>query len=256
MPTVTAAEAAQMLAAEQRAMNASRTLPPTLARIRLLMKEESFPICNVGPWSYRPERASLTVFIPAYDKQADPQHKGYAESAPMPVIFRQAKIVDENEFGWIEDDGRAVAQDLCGVGFGMHPNNSLFQYGVFIPAGSEPTAEEVAEARRKLDLCYDRLIEDARDAYDKGPAERKAVISDRHLLAARVRGLNEPWVHHQHSERSVQCEMCGKFNPAGVAKCACGTILDFDLYQRIQARQDRLLEEATRPKPVQPPVKK
>ncbi len=256
MARITAQEAHQIIAEEQRQLNNGRSLPLTLDRIRLLMKEESFPICNVGPWSHRCERGCLSVVIPAYDPKNDPEKLGYAKSEPMPSIRREAKIVSETEFGWVEDDGHFVARDLIGIGFGLAPQNSLVQYGVFVPAGRDATLEEIAAAKLELSRYYDRLIEEARDAYDKGPEERKNVISDRHLLAARVRGLDEKWVHHQHTQESVKCEMCGKFNPAGVAKCQCGTILDFDLYQRLQAKQDRMLEEATRPHAVQPPVKK
>jgi hypothetical protein len=50
--------------------------------------------------------------------------------------------------------------------------------------------------------------------------------------------------------------MCGKFNPAGIAKCACGQILDFELFQKLQKQQEDMLERATKPAPVQPPVKR
>ena len=247
MARISAQEAHRIIADEQRQLNNGRTLPPTLERIRLLMRDETFSICNVGPWSYRPERAALSIFIPGYDPAKDAEKLGYAKSEPMPTGRREAKILDEKEFTWFEDDGRMVARDLIGVGFGLHPMNSLVQYGVFVPEGKDPTKEEIQTARLALAKYYDRLIEEARDAYDKGPEERKAVICDRHLLAARVRGLDEKWVHHQHTQESVQCKMCGSFNPAGIAKCKCGAIIDVDLFRRLQAEQDRMLEELTKP---------
>jgi len=252
MARISAAEAAQIIREEQRNLNAA-VMPPTLNRIRLLMKDETFAICNVGPWEYPLERAALHIRVPAYDPAADPQKKGYATSEPLPCIFREAKLTGGGgevplEYGWIEDDGRQVALDMIGVGFGLAPQNALVQYGVFVPEGATATKQEIAEAQRLLSVYYDRLIAEARDAYDKGPEERKAVISDRHLLAARTRGLDEKWVHHQHTQESVRCEMCGKYNPAGIAKCSCGSIIDFDLYRKLQAQQDQMLEEVTRPR--------
>lgn len=252
MAVVTAAEAGQLIAQEQRQLNAGRSLPPTLARIRQLQAEEVFPICNVGPWDYRLERASLMVYVPAYDASKDHKKLGYAASEPMPDVRREAKIINEDEFGYFEDDGRQVARDLIGIGFGLPGRNALTQYGVFVPAGKTPTKEEVADAQRQLSECVDRLIAEARDAYDKGPVERAAVITERHLWAARQRGLNEAWVHHQHTQQSQQCEMCGKFNPSGIAKCACGHIVDIDLFKRLAAKQKQQLdemelEEATKP---------
>jgi hypothetical protein len=111
---------------------------------------------------------------------------------------------------------------------------------VFVPADKTPTKDEIALAKQKLGAYYDRLIAEARDAYDKGPDERKSVINERHLLAARVRGIDERWVHHNHSEEAVRCVNCGKFNPSGIAQCPCGEVLDEALYVENQTRRARL----------------
>jgi hypothetical protein len=238
---VTAQQAAQQIAH----LNTGRRLPPILNRIRQLMKEESFSICNVGPWPHTMERGNLRMGIAAYDPA---KHKcGYAKSDPLPVIRREAKVGYGDEYETFDDDGHAVANDLIGVGTGLHAWNSLLKYGVFVPAGLEPTPEEIAEARQRLSAYYDELITEARDAYDSGdPKLRQATIGPRHLLAARIRGLDEPWVRHQHTEEAVRCKMCGKFNPSGVAKCVCGQILDIELYRKLMAEQEEML---TAPKP-------
>ena len=250
MPRLSAAEAAAIIQEDQR--NLTRAVyPKTISRLRRLMQEETLCICNVGPWAYHIDRGSITVDIPAYDPKK--HENGYAKSEPMPELRRETKLTGGGgdqplEYDFVEDDGRQVAWDLIGVGFGLHPHNSLVQYGVFVPEGKIPTKAELDEARRNLSESYDRLIEEARDAYDKGPETRKAVISDRHLLAARAKGMHEAWVHHQHTQQSVQCAMCGKFNPEGIAKCACGQIIDVDLYRRLQAQQEEMvLDAATRP---------
>lgn len=254
MPIVTAAEAAQEVSAFNRQMNgADRRLPPTLGRILQLQKDEVFSICNVGPWDYRIERGSLMVYIPAYDAVKDSAGLGYSASDPMPEVRREAKIVDEFEYSYFEDDGRMVARDLIGEGFGLPKKNSLAQFGVFVPNGRKPSKEELAAARLRLSECIDRLIAEARDAYDQGPQQRADVICDRHIWAARQRGIDEAWVHHQHTQQSVRCEMCGQYNPSGIAKCRCGNIVDPKLYREIMAKQKAIeeeieLEAATKPR--------
>lgn len=245
MPRITAHEAQQIISEEQRRLNNGRHLPPTLNRIRVLMQEEAVFICNVGPWPRLIETASLrSFFVPAYDQAKDTEKLGYVKSAPIPAVFRTAYIANEDNFGYYDDDGRQVAQEAIGIGFGLHPRNSIAQEGFFVPEGKVPTVEEISNARLALSNYLNELIEEARDAFDKGPAERKNVIADRHLLAARVRGVDERWVHHQHTQESVRCSMCGKYNPTGVAKCACGSILDVELYKKLAAQQKQLLEEA------------
>lgn len=255
MARISAQEAAQIIREEQRQLTTA-VLPPTLARIRDLMKDETFPICNVGPWPYRLERAALHVLVPGYDSKIDPEKKGYAASEPMPCIFREAKLTGGGgetalEYGYIEDDGRMVALDLIGVGFGLPPQNSLLQYGVFVPAGKEPTKAEIAAAQKQLINYQDRLIAEARQAFDKSREElgrlMEADRDGRHLWAARQRGVDEAWVHHQHTQESVRCDMCGKYNPSGIAKCQCGRILDFDLYAKIEREQADMMELAKEP---------
>jgi hypothetical protein len=248
MAIVTADEAARIIAQDQRQLN-TRRLPPTLLMITKLMKDQSIFACNVGPWGHICDRPSLHLAIPPYDPKNDPQKLGYARSEPFPAIHRFAKIVDEHEMGWCEDDGRVVLKDLIGIGYGLPMQQSLVRFGVFVPEATDPTPAELAAARANLDRYLDELIAEARDAYDAGPEARKAVITpeSRHIQAARLKGINEPWVHHQASQSSKQCEMCGRFNPTGVAKCQCGTILDFALFQKIQKQQEEMLDAATKP---------
>lgn len=243
MAVVSAAEAAAEVMAVVRADNGSRLLPRTLRRIQRLQADEVFSICNVGPWPHLIERGSIIVRVPGYDAAKDHKKLGYAASEPMPEIRREAKVVNEFEYTFIEDDGRMVARDMIGVGFGLPLQWALTQYGVFVPAGPLPTSEEIAAAKQELSVYVDRLINEARTAFDAGPKERQLVINERHLWAARQRGLNEAWVSAQHTQESIRCDSCGKFNPSGIAKCQCGNIIDFDLYKKIEIRQRKQREE-------------
>lgn len=250
MARISAEEASQIIRQEQRQLNAA-VLPTTLSRIRTLMKDETFTICNVGPWPYRLERAALHILIPGYDLKIDPDKKGYASSEPLPCIFREAKLTGGGgesplEYGWIEDDGRQVALDMIGVGFGLAPQNSLIQYGVFVPEGKVPTRTEIVAAQKQLVGYQDRLIAEARQAFDKSREElgrlMEADRDQRHLWAARARGVDEAWVHHQHTQESVRCDMCGRYNPSDIAKCQCGQIIDFELFTKLAREQNDMME--------------
>ncbi len=244
MAIVTYEEASQIVSQEQKKLN-SRRLPPTLLMISKLMAEQSIYACNVGPWGHVCDRPSLLVVIPPYDAKADTMKMGYAKSDPFPAIHRFAKIVSEDEMGWCEDDGRTVLRDLIGDGFGLPAGQSLTRYGVFVPADKLPTNQEVQAANKKLDLYLDALIREAKEAYDQGGEARKAIYEpgSRYLEAARMKGVNEAWVVQSAGQQSVQCASCGRFNPAGVAKCQCGIIIDFDVHFRIEEEQKRRLAE-------------
>lgn len=249
MAQITAEEARQILASDPN-INAQRRLPPTLARVQRLQIEEAVLVCNVGPWPHRLERPSISIFVPAYEAIKDTRKLGYIASDPFPGIHRFAKIMDEQEMTWCEDDGRTVLRDVIGMGPGLPMRQSLVHEGVFIPEDKLPTPAEVQIANNRLSDYLDFLIGEARDADEKGADERKATIGPRHYQAARIKGIDEKWVTHSAVEQSVRCEMCGKRNPAGVAKCQCGHILDIDLYKRLMAKQTEMLEELNRPGPV------
>ena len=256
MPVVTFEEAGQILKQDPRVGRPGirRTLPPTLLSIQRMMVENSILVCNVGPWNHICERPSLFVLIPAYDPAKDEKKLGYSAADPFPAIHRFAKIVSEDEMGWCEDDGRTVLRDLIGIGAGMPASRSLVHRGVFIPEEKLPNREEIAQANGRLDEYTEYLIAEARDAYDAGPVQRKAVIGDEHIWAGRRRGLNEPWLTYKHTEKSVRCQNCGTWNPQGIARCSgpnCGHVIDFELHFKLEAEQKRRFAEfeelATRP---------
>ncbi|MDE2099612.1 MAG: hypothetical protein KGL39_20335 [Patescibacteria group bacterium] len=257
MPVLSAAEADQIIKAEQRVRN-SVILPPTLKRIIDMQQSTTFRVCNVGPWPYQLERGSLSIFLPGFDAKKHP--KGYAESQSIPCIMREARLVggggtEPQEYSFIEDDGRAVAMDLIGVGPGIHPRNDKRQYGVFVPEGEEPTKLEIAGAKQRLVQYQNALIAEAREAFDKGREHIGALLAadveGRYTWAANERGVDEPWVHHRHTQESVKCQNCGKYNSEGIAQCQCGHVINETLYienQTRKARLDRQIQESLKSK--------
>lgn len=231
-------------------------LPPTLAMIRQVAKDNAILVCNVGPWAHRLDRPSISVFVPAYKPDDDKANRGYAASDPFPGIHQFAKQISDGEevaYTWCQDDGRTSLRDLIGIGPGMPANRSLVHRGVFIPEGLSPTRQEIKAATETLDAFANYLIAEARDAWDAGPEARKTTIGEDHYWAGRLRGLSEQWLTHTHTEKSKRCMRCGTFNPAGIAQCSkCSDIIDFELHyslkQEQEARQRDFEERMTKPK--------
>ena len=96
-------------------------------------------------------------------------------------------------------------------------------HGVFVAAGPEPTKEELADARKKLDGFHRRLVETADLEWER--SHNMMFITDLERRAARELGLEKPWLYDP--KPMADCPACGEKIRPGVAVCrTCGAILD------------------------------
>jgi hypothetical protein len=96
-------------------------------------------------------------------------------------------------------------------------------HGVFVAAGPEPTKEELAEARKKLEAFQTRLVETADLEWER--SHNMMFITDLERRAARELGLEKPWLYDP--KPMADCPACGEKIRPGVAVCrTCGAILD------------------------------
>ena len=96
-------------------------------------------------------------------------------------------------------------------------------HGVFVAAGPEPTNEELADARKKLDEFHRRLVEAADLEWER--SHNMMFITDLERRAARELGLEKPWLYDP--KPMADCPACGEKIRPGVAVCrTCGAILD------------------------------
>ena len=96
-------------------------------------------------------------------------------------------------------------------------------HGVFVAAGPEPTKEELADARKKLDEFHRRLVEAADLEWER--SHNMMFITDLERRAARELGLEKPWLYDP--KPMADCPACGEKIRPGVAVCrTCGAILD------------------------------
>src|SRR5690242_5484771 len=96
-------------------------------------------------------------------------------------------------------------------------------HGVFVAAGSEPSAAELAEARRRLDEFHRRLVAAADLEWER--SHNPMFITDLERRAARELKLDKPWLYDPQPQ--AECPACAEKIKPGVAVCrSCGAILD------------------------------
>jgi hypothetical protein len=109
---------------------------------------------------------------------------------------------------------RDIAEDLL---------QNLQDHGVFLCAGSEPNAAELATARAKSEAFHQKLVTEADVMWARGHSFRE--ISDLHRRAALALGLEREWAYVP--TRMNDCPACGEKVKPGVAVCRhCAAILD------------------------------
>jgi len=116
---------------------------------------------------------------------------------------------------------REIAEDIA-----REVNNDSGEgsfHGVFVAAGDEPTASELAEARQKLDAFHRRLVDAADLEWER--TKNPMFITDLERRAARLLGLEKPWLYD--AKPLADCPVCAEKIKPGVAVCkSCGAILD------------------------------
>lgn len=116
---------------------------------------------------------------------------------------------------------KEIAEDLVREINGDSGEGSF--HGVFVAAGPEPTAEELADARKKLEAFQLRLVETADLEWER--SHNMMFITDLERRAARELGLEKPWLYDP--KPMADCPACGEKIKPGVAVCrTCGAILD------------------------------
>ncbi|MGD0907681.1 MAG: hypothetical protein ABSA96_08875 [Candidatus Acidiferrales bacterium] len=116
---------------------------------------------------------------------------------------------------------REIAEDICREINSDAGERSFL--GVFVCAGSEPTAEELRAAREKLDEFYRALVAAADREWER--SHSFLFIHDLQRRAAANLGLEKEWYYR--SREMAECPGCGDRVKPGVAVCkSCGAVLD------------------------------
>jgi hypothetical protein len=224
----------QEIAGFQRRMNSSRYAPPMLPVMSEISKRTLVYVFNVGPWpQVRYLGSAGTFYIPACEEGKD-------VSAPVILqgIVREFYPISEVEMKPFDTDGFEFAEQIVGAKADgsasphLAPRNSFLPYGVFATKNKVPTAEELAAARKRLNETFLKLINEADQAYARGPkAAEETINPDIHFAAARALHKTESecaWLRNSATPAARdECPSCGSIYKIGIMKCReCGYILD------------------------------
>jgi hypothetical protein len=149
-----------------------------------------------------------------------------SRALPTPSLTRvtpRKSIIDLGDKRTIDVNisAREIAQDLCREINGDAGEDSFL--GAFVCAGDAPTAEELADARRRLDAFYRRKVSEADREWARSHSH--LFLDDLQRRAANHLGLEREWNYQLHE--TSDCPGCGERLKPGVAVCkSCGAILD------------------------------
>jgi len=138
---------------------------------------------------------------------------------------------------------REIADDLVRELNGDSGEGSF--HGVFVAAGPEPTAEELANARKRLEEFHLRLVEAADLEWER--SHNLMFITDLERRAARELHVEKPWLYDR--KPMAECPACGERIKPGVAVCrSCRAILDREKAAEfgLVEREEKYVEEAGR----------
>lgn len=116
---------------------------------------------------------------------------------------------------------RDIAEDLAREINADGGESSYF--GVFVCEGAEPTADELDEARERLEIFYRSLVNSADKQWER--THSVVFISDLERRAARELKFEKEWSYEP--QQRVDCPACGEKLKPNVAVCrVCGAVLD------------------------------
>lgn len=151
----------------------------------------------------------------------------YCTSFPNPILISREKI-DENEIGYIEQDGVRFVVDMItpdnptrSLDFIVKAENTfsqgtnLAEKGVLFSLSNPPQKIDVEKAVKRLETYYQELVNRANvlDLTDKAELQRQLTSNPDIAFAASYFGREFSWNKKQ--AKQIACDNCGETKPAG-----------------------------------------
>lgn len=180
----------------------------------------SIYIFNVGPITHSVEKGSGGprggFKIPACEKG-----RPFSEPLVLPSVVVDTYMI-ENEIKTHAVSGEFVAQDIVHpmLGNNWSVGQNLDDLGVFWTKNSSPTDEELMKARRKLDVTFRKLLNEATQLEATG---RLQDIVPLMRLAAEHYGEDRPW--NKIYKKMAECPSCGAPAKEGIVIHSCGAVM-------------------------------
>jgi hypothetical protein len=226
--------------------------PQTLYRDALVPSEKTpHKVCTVWPESvFRPHSAfGLGVTIPGRPGKDDPPQPGALNNrygfALCPPGIERDDLGSVRTLALLAISAKRIAMDVIGLSDegrdeipssdGTRPvmaaavgESELSKKGYFVPAGDDPTEEEIAAAELRRDKWLRSQINKADAAWNENRADK--IPSDA-LVAARWLGVKRPWTPDWSADGKVEqaCPACRNPVIPGAKKCVhCHEWIGYD----------------------------
>ncbi len=196
----------------------------------------SIKICSIAPEEFKIKRSYNWngIVLPACKK-------GESYSSVLIVDHTDMRVVAVDH--WAEHSEKTpinIAAEVIVKDF--FATEELRDKGAFIPAGDEPTKEELAQARATRRAWLEKCVIDGDTEYSK--SKRIDNIPGAWKRCAAELGVVREWAFTA-PKATFECPACGEILREGVAICkSCGAILD-----REKAEKYGLLEETETKRP-------
>lgn len=228
-------EVAQYVSREAQRRN-GKIVPTLPGMLKDLCTKPYYYIFNVGPWAWSRQlggRGTKTV-------QACPEGEPYGPPLELPKLDNETVAADMNKMENRQEDGLAVVDAVLQRGWGCRPEQSLERWGVGVTTQWPPSAQDIAAAKKELNIKFDELTTEGDKYYEQRKHED---ITEFHRLAARRRALSKPWLNE--NPDLVPCGACGMQVMPKIAKCPhCRATLDVELARKFFPEEYRIQKGA------------
>ena len=189
-----------------------------------LNRDDWAVIASISDQEFHSDQAGLGLYtIPACPSAAADQPATAGAPYSLLTIYGRTELYDmgddrKGERYWA---ARVIAKSVLAE---HNPDADLRRYGVFLCAGDVPLDSELRDAALRRDAYFYEQVEQADALYARAP-NRPEMISDVQRRAARLLGLDRPWLVK--IAPMQECPVCGDPIKIGVAICRhCGAVLD------------------------------
>jgi hypothetical protein len=249
--TVTGEQAQRELNQWQKRMNAGRRVPHLTDLEKKFSRDNCVHIYNIGPWDHTTlDQGTLgSFFIPAC-----PPNQRFVRGPVIDGISIELVVDDERKMKQFRDEGRAVAEDIIGIGKKRARVRSLIHKGCFVGIQVGPDAvpleKELAAAKNLLRANMLGLFKIADDAWRIGPEAFKNAVGEayHHIMAANwLERVDVEWMKSSNPTHAVKCPKCSVRTDPDTMMCAtqgCGHIFDVARFVAYESEQKRRLDEA------------
>ena len=222
----------------------SRTGHGPQVNLRELIPRKNHKICSVFPGEIIFHNHNGMYVLPGCK---DGERYSYVEVQPG---YDRFDLGEDRHLVELVNTAKLIAQDFIGLVAGR---TDYLERGIFVPAGDEPTDEELAKAEAHLRKWLEVKINEAERVFAE--TGKLGWIDSNAKAAARRMGAKYKWAEDFNAKEMIDCPACARPMPKGakihsMGEGGCGQRIIYDF-----ANNPQWADEVKPVVPVQaPPV--